>query len=97
VYLYDAASLAELKLVQTESPAHSVAWSPDRQLLAVGANVDRSGRLDGTVRLWRVADGALTASLEGHTRPVADLAWSLDGQLLASGSDDGTIRLWGVR
>ena len=37
-----------------------------------------------------------TTLLQGHTRMIRDLAFSPDGQLLASGSDDDTVRVWGV-
>ena len=36
------------------------------------------------------------ATLEGHTKMVGSIAFSPDGTIFASGSDDGTIRLWDV-
>ena len=47
--------------MRIEHPAQvcSVAFSPDGQALA-------SGSVDNTVWLWRVADGTLLRTLEGH-------------------------------
>ena len=37
---------------------------------------------------------ALVRTLEGHQGWVRSVAWSGDGQWLASGAEDGTVRLW---
>ena len=36
-------------------------------------------------------------TLEGHSSSVRSVAWSRDGQTLASGSYDNTVKLWNVQ
>jgi WD40 repeat protein len=54
---------------------------------------DRAGNVSqtfsATIRL-------IAATLTGHTDTVRSVAFSPDGRLLASGSDDNTIKLWEV-
>ena len=64
----------------------SVAFSPDGTIA--------SGHADRTVRLWRA--GQCIKILHGHEDIVEDIAFSAKGHLLASGSDDCTVRLWDV-
>ena len=44
--------------------------------------------------LWKLCERDLT--LRGHQGKIGNLAFSPDGQMLATGSDDHTIKLWSV-
>lgn len=87
-------SMATIELVSQiklglDFSASSLAFSPDGSILA-------AGDLYGQVVLLQVSDGGLLQTLEGHTGYISSLVFSPLGNLLASISSDGTIRLWGT-
>ena len=68
----------------------SVAWSPHAD-----AHVLASSDMSGDVRLWDMDTAPVSGwAMGGHRDLVRALSWSPDGSLVASGSDDLTIRLW---
>ncbi len=77
------------------SSVQNVAVSPDGKILAL-AYIESVPDSRVAIELRATADGSLLASLQGHTGMINRLAFSPDGGLLASGSTDGTIILWGV-
>ncbi|HEX6484564.1 MAG TPA: WD40 repeat domain-containing protein [Ktedonobacteraceae bacterium] len=86
----DGSLLHEL-LLQEHWSISEMAFAPGGNLLAVSR---RYGLKQFAIDLWNSADGTLLFTLEGHTWSVLALAFSADGQLLASGSADKTLRVW---
>jgi WD40 repeat protein len=59
--------------------------------IAVLGNVAALGNIEAAGKL---STGQLLCRLRGHTNALRSVSFSPDGKLLASGSDDETIKLW---
>jgi len=67
-------------------------WGTDSR---ESANWSKEGA-DKLVKLWNAYTGEIIRTFDGHKEGVSDIAWSSDGEYLASASDDKTIIVWSL-
>ncbi|MDB6126013.1 MAG: repeat protein [Pedosphaera sp.] len=72
---------------------NAVVFSPDGTYLFAASG---EPGVFGEVRQWKVADGTLVRTFEGHKDALYAAALSPDGKTLATGGYDQKIKLWNV-
>lgn len=66
----------------------ATALSPDGKRFATAGS-------DSVIRIWEVESGTFIRAFVGHSQGIAGLAWSPDGNTLASaGGSEANVRLW---
>ena len=72
-------------------------WSDCCRFSPDGAAIAARSPKDGILGIWNVATGSLLAEMGEHKGPIWCVAFSPDGQLMASGSEGGQIKVWDAR
>ena len=93
VWNLEHGTIAEEWLAHRGHAVNALALSPDGPRLVSASH----GGLGESERLivWDFGKGVRrVASLKGHTKAVTNCVWSPDGTLIASTSEDGTLRVW---
>ena len=86
VKLWDVVSGENITTLKGDVGFDSV--SPDGTTLALGTGHE--------IWLWDLATGENIAMLKGHRSPVLDVLFSPNGETIASGAWNGTVKLWDV-
>jgi WD40 repeat protein/tetratricopeptide (TPR) repeat protein len=95
--LSGATDLPDFEASPYNGQVGALAFSPDGKYLVAGFG-DKTLYVTAVspypLKVWEVASGRLIRRLNGHTGYCISLDFSRDGALLASGSRDGTARIW---
>ena len=94
--LWDASTGTEVAVLEGHSGVVSAYFSPSGDRLVThgwDSKISSGLSYHDLPRLW-TRDGAPIKSLQGHEGPVTHVAFSPNGELFATASKDGTVRIW---
>jgi RNA polymerase sigma factor (sigma-70 family) len=88
--VYDMTTGQITKRLNSSDLTTSFVFSPDGRILA------SSDWVQGAVHLWEVVTGQEFRGFAGHQGRVVSMAFSADGSLLLTGSEDTTALVWDI-
>jgi len=96
IYILSSEALEQERHFHKGVSVDALAISPDSSLLASSmcSDLESEKCIRGRITLWQTRDGAMLWNINAHTAHINDLAFSPNSTLLASASDDKSIRIW---
>ncbi|XP_043830548.1 fizzy-related protein homolog [Dromiciops gliroides] len=91
IHFWNTLTEQTLHIIHTGSQVCNLAWSRHSNEL-----VSTHGSPENQVAMWKYPSLTQVAKLTGHTCRVLYLTTSPDGQVIATGAADGTLRFWDV-
>lgn len=104
IHLWDVTTGTKKKtFIKHEDNAISVAFSPDGNTIACGTGYgyrlsegSQYPKTEPTVHFWDANTGEYKMALTGQTEYIVKIVYCPDSETIATGSIDGSIRLWDI-
>ncbi len=91
IQLWDVDSQQKLDVIPIPGYSLSMAWDINGTQI-VSAEIDFPEQFP--VRIWDVASHEVLQTFEGHTRSIPSVEWNHITNRIATGSIDGSVRIW---
>ena len=96
VRLWHTVSGGMLHRLKDSAATDALAWSPSGHALVGTGDVNEGREADGSLRLWDAATGIARSRLTGAQGRSETVAWSPDGNSVASVDQCGSLSLWNI-